>query len=886
MDQRTDSRVRDWDARPFSGGYDGLRDLADGGFSGAVVTVGDTWLFMLNGRIIGLFQGRIEDFEAGDGTVYRAPDPSLPLLFAMEESGGEQQAKYYTNDTPISQAHQQLSDANFTGFIELSENVLSGDYYVVYYGGRSMSCAFVGASERLLTGDEAFQQADDEVGIYEVRSVDVEVVELPDPEPEPADSNSIGGAGSGGGAPASGESRGRDAGGAAGQAGEPAGRDAGRAAGRDDEPAGRDPEPAGRDMGRAPGQDAGGGDTAADAGRRDPAGERDAAGEREPADGQGSAGAAGQDPAGSETGRSANDGTRTEGSSRDGAAPGAADADRPDASRQQPGETGTEPRDDRQRRDGVPEHEPTGDPREPEREPDTGRDDRAGGRPAEEPEERPSEERTAEPDPGASEGEAPERAGRETADRTADTSTNTRASEPDQRGAGGSTGGADAGGTPERQDAGRTGTAASRGLAASAGGTASMQPEPKPPELFDETRRIPSLDPDRTGQDAVNDGASDSSGVSTTAAGTEPTGTTASAGTEPSSADRRSPEAATGGAVRTSESADDAGGGEAVDAAVADEAAGELRSKLADREERIEKLEANLADLRVQRDGLRDERDGLREEVEELEAEIVDLEAEIQTLRDRLNEGTEGRRRLDEEEALRGTNLFVRYDSKSGGTLEDVQAGDVDPEEVNENLRLEHHTQFEADNVAVDGRPFEEFLRDSIYRQYVGWLVQTLPYEIRDTGNVKQLRDLYDALPQVDRAELLGEVQVEYTEDGETYREPRQFDVVLRDRMGDPLLVADLNDSRNPASEDMMAGVVRNATEVGESHDSLAAAMLVTASFFEPGALETADEAAGGGGLMGGSSKASFVKLSRKRGYHLLLVETRDREFHVNVPEL
>ena len=64
MDQRTDSRVRDWDARPFSGGYDALRDLADGGFSGAVVTVGDTWLFMLNGRIIGVFQGRIEDFEA------------------------------------------------------------------------------------------------------------------------------------------------------------------------------------------------------------------------------------------------------------------------------------------------------------------------------------------------------------------------------------------------------------------------------------------------------------------------------------------------------------------------------------------------------------------------------------------------------------------------------------------------------------------------------------------------------------------------------------------------------------------------------------------------------------------------------------------------------
>jgi len=344
------------------------------------------------------------------------------------------------------------------------------------------------------------------------------------------------------------------------------------------------------------------------------------------------------------------------------------------------------------------------------------------------------------------------------------------------------------------------------------------------------------------------------------------------------------PEETTGGAVRASEPATE--GGQAVDAAVASDArTSEQRAELREREERIEELEAELADLRVQRDGLRDERDRLREEVESLEAEIANLEDEVERLRSRLNDGIEGRRRLSPEEALKGTDLFVRYGSKGGGTLEKAHGGEVEKDEVETNLRLEYHTQFEADEVAVDGQPFEAYLDGTVYKQFVEWAIGDVLYEIRDTGQTKGLKDLYDALPQVDRAELLGEVSVEYTEDGEQYSEQRAFDVVLRDRMGNPLLVADLNDSRNPATREMMSAIIGNATDVKETHDSLAASLLVTASFFEPGALEAADEAAGGG-LLGGGSKRSYVRLSRKRGYHLLLVETRDGEFHINVPEL
>ncbi|MFB6268911.1 MAG: hypothetical protein ABEH83_03145, partial [Halobacterium sp.] len=181
MQAHTVERVESWDSRPFSGGFRELHELADREFSGAVVADG-TWLFMLNGRVIGVYEGDIEDFGDADGTVYEAPHPSVALLFSMQERGGETQAKYYTNDTPLSEASETLSDANFTGYIELSENVLSGDYYVVYYGGRSMSAAFVGASEELITGDEAFERADDEVGVYEVKKTPVNVTSIPQVE--------------------------------------------------------------------------------------------------------------------------------------------------------------------------------------------------------------------------------------------------------------------------------------------------------------------------------------------------------------------------------------------------------------------------------------------------------------------------------------------------------------------------------------------------------------------------------------------------------------------------------------------------------------------------------------------------------------------------------
>lgn len=126
--------------------------------------------------------GDIGAFEDASGTIHEAPSPALPLLAVMQERNETVRDSFYTERTALSTVDETLSEGGFTGYVELSENVLSGDYYVVYHAGASMTVAFVGQSERLVDGDEAFQAAIDEVGIYRVRPVDIDPVDLPNPE--------------------------------------------------------------------------------------------------------------------------------------------------------------------------------------------------------------------------------------------------------------------------------------------------------------------------------------------------------------------------------------------------------------------------------------------------------------------------------------------------------------------------------------------------------------------------------------------------------------------------------------------------------------------------------------------------------------------------------
>ena len=751
MDAQRREAITEWDGRSFSDGLAGLGRIVVDGFSGAA-TDGTGWLFFADGKVVGVVDGALDAFADASGTLYRAPDEALPVLFAMQELGGEPRAKYYTNDTPLREADQKLSQGGFTGYIELSENVLSGDYYVAYTGGESMAAAYVGNARRLETGDEAFDLAADEVGIYTVYEVDLDVRPFPD----------------GDGASDSTDAAGADAEDAAAETGDTAG------AGADstDE--------------TGPGDRGESDDRAAEPTNEGDVEARATAADSGPAE------------------RRSDDSTGS---------------DDPTAS---PGPDGS----------STPPHPAEGTARGA---PDRGVD--AGGTTS-----------------GGGNGVSPDAVQIGDAEAAEEVA------------------------TPNGADA-RGDDSATVSAPADAPDSADVFSEEAE---WREQKSIPALDPSEAGdEDRATDERRDASAQRSRS------------GDDRVRSDRR--DSASAG---ESPSPRSTGRSASTPSAVSKrDAAGRADP------EKVQKLEAALEETESERQSLADERDRLaaeREEVaterDELADEVRRLESEVDGLRDERDrlrrELSEARERLPDAErtltpaeARNGTNLFIRYDSKGGTTLADAHGGGAARDALRENLRIEHHTSFETDGLAVDGRPFEEFLRDTIEYGFTRWLVEDLPFEVRGTGNEGSLRDLYDALPEIDRAEIGGTVSVAVQEGGEEVREEREFDLVLRDRMGHPLLVADLNDSRDPTAEGTLEWLVENGRDIAASNETFAGAFAVTESFFESGALETASDAVGGG-LFSRSKRASFVKLSRKQGFHLCLVEARDGGFHMTVPDL
>ncbi|GGC59602.1 DUF7527 domain-containing protein [Haloferax sulfurifontis] len=745
MDSEIIDAVTGWDSAPAERGYGGLRSLADDGFTGAVVA-GMTWGFMLNGRLLGVFDGTVDGFEGESIEAYRAPDPALPLLYAMRETGGDVRAQYYTEETPLQDADGTLSAGGFTGYVELSENVLSGDYYVVYHGGKSMSAAFVGNSRRLITGDEAFERASDEVGIYKVYDVDIDLVDIPggDPDEEADETAGVAAGGVAGGVAPTGDEGAEDA-------------DAPTAT---DEPGAT--ATADEDGDETPEVDDGDGDLVGD--------------EPEPAD---------EEPAPAAS----------------------ADAAASDAEPTEP---------------STPDDGPTG-----------------------------SESDPSEPASGLQSSESTE-ATAPSASRSA------------------------------QADAESRSPTAEGSVVVDAPQKNGEQTSPEPPAADDATgddvfsaeaqwrnaRSIPSLDP----RDAEGESVDGRPGTprshqrnTTHATHRRPSRGGAAAESRPSSEDQP-PQRRSQPDEQTSEEP-------AVDPVEAESL-----------KQRVEALASERDRLESERDALREERDEHRSRAEELEGRVAELESEVERLRGQLDEAgiRSTDRSMSADEALRGTNLFVRYARKGEATLEKAHDGQASREEVVENLRLEHHTTFDTEGLGIDGQPYEEFLHETPEYGFAKWVVTDLLYEIGETGNRSSLAGVFDSIPKADRIELYGSVSIPLG-DGEA--ESRQFDIIVRDQMGEPLFVANLNDSRDPATRPMVTQLIKDSKGVANAKETLGSAFMVTKSFFEPGALEAATEETGGG-LLSRSKRKSFVKLSRKQGYHLCLVEARGGEFHLNVPDL
>jgi len=772
MSMRIVEQVTEWDSVPFDGGYEGLRTLEGQEFSGAVVS-GPAQLFMLNGRVVGILEGDIDDFGTGGGTARQAPHDALPLLAVMQDKTDGPRAQYYTEDTPMSEVDRTLTDGKFTGFVELSENVLSGDYYLVYHQGRSMSVAWVGSSQRLITDDEAFEQANDEVGIYEVLPAEIEPIEIPDPEPD----SGVGGV-----------------------------------AATETDPSPSEREPTTSTTGTATDTDDEFAEPALETDTSDSPGSVSSAGRDESTDrGSGTtpSGPPGSKAAGASQGQAVDSGQSTT-TGRD---------------------TGTEPTAETRSADRS---ETTTDRAVEATDVDTGTE---------------SHERTEEPS-GPSE-------------RAAEASEPATESVRQDRETTGDHGTADAG-TSEPTNETPESTEPSTSDEVTAQSTASAESGSAASAL--ETRSIPSLDPERSSSDTTSTPTPEPTSTGSQSTQSQSTQTEPTPEPEPTTDDQP-----TQSQQPTTSTTPDQRAGKAA----------ELEAELDERESEIRQLESEIRDLSAENEELVAERNRLQSELEEARAEIRRLEEQLDTAEMPATGGVQ----LSATEAIDGTNLFVRYHSKGEATLKKAQKGDVDRSAVEENLRLEYHTQFDAEDAVVDGTEFQTFLRESIHYRFVDWLIRSLLYEIRDTGHTSAMANLYEALPEVDRAELNGQVSVVYTEDGQENRERQQFDVVVRDRMGNPIVVANINDSREPATDGMMTDIVQTAERVGNSSGSLAAAFLVTSSFFEPEALETAEEATSSG-LFSRDKRKSFVNLSRKDGYHLCLLEARNNEFHLAVPEL
>lgn len=361
-------------------------------------------------------------------------------------------------------------------------------------------------------------------------------------------------------------------------------------------------------------------------------------------------------------------------------------------------------------------------------------------------------------------------------------------------------------------------------------------------------RSVPSLDPEKSSRREPEDG-------SATGANTARTTNTAQTTDTASERGRRAESTAETSAEKS----------QAVEATRA-----EYETQISEYEARIETLESELTEA--------DDR------IESLEAELEAVRSERDELRSQLaadDTPSPSRVSLSPTDALAGTSLFIREVSRGEATLEDARDSGVDRETVTENLRIERHTEFEDRDAAVEGESFDSWLSSSGTYAFVEWLVIDLFFEIRSTGSVDALRPLYDALPKIDRISFEDSIAVGSGKDGREV----SFDIVARNKKGNPLVVVDFDRRREPTRAETIEPFVTDASDVCEMNESLAAAIAVTSSYFESDAMATAEEATGTS-LLSRSKHRSYVKLSRTSGYHLCLVEARDESFNLTVPEL
>ncbi|ERG99244.1 MAG: hypothetical protein J07HQX50_00387 [Haloquadratum sp. J07HQX50] len=738
----TESLIAEWETVPITDGYRGLVTLVEREFNG-VITNGNAGIFLLSGNIIGIIDAELEDFESVSLTAARSPDRGLPLLAVMKEADVDPTAQYYTNEQPLAEAIDTLEESGFTGYVELSENVLSGDYYTIFHGGKSTHVAFVGAGGRLITGEDAYEQAIDEVGIYAVHQTPVDIIELPESVTAVKSSN-------------------------------------------DDDLTERedDDRPAKQNSAvshqRSTNTSDRGDDNDADA----------------------------------EAQRNGNDTLKGQAS--------------PETNLSTPAKTADgDSQEETEQIDPNPETEAE----EWQENPDAWQNPSQLGNSGTE-----DTTQTADSDIEANEIERIQ-------------SSNDESLENGEI------------------DAGEDKTASSPAI-----DETDMTPVGESPEAAEQRptdARAQDTDPFLSSEESTQQTVPQASQSQEN----EPTGPMKRTSTSTAPPEDSIPEA-------ENDAIDSSGSSEEIDPLAVER----LRGRLSAFEERLLVMTEQRDELRRRCDTLSNTNQTLRDRIDSLEAKREELSREnheLQTELSAIKEVSSNRESLSPMKALSQTSLFIGYDNQKATTLGNIKQDSASVEELRENISIEYHTEFDTDEVEIEGELYEPFLHGTAAFGFVKWLVTDVPFQIIETNHVAELGGIFNKLDDIDRVGCREMVQVESVDSSFE----GTFDLVLRNTVGEPLFVADIHSSRQPTAAPRVQTMVEKATQVGNINTTLSGAFLITQSFFEPAALRAATEATTNG-LFSWSGRRSYRKLTRKNGFHLSLVERRNGSFHFDLPDI
>jgi len=314
----------------------------------------------------------------------------------------------------------------------------------------------------------------------------------------------------------------------------------------------------------------------------------------------------------------------------------------------------------------------------------------------------------------------------------------------------------------------------------------------------------------------------------------------------------------------------------------------ELMREVARVETTVEERDDRITRLTAEYEGTIGEQadtiDAQQRQIEQLQGQVASLEQTVAHQQAEL----EGEAVIETEElppraAFEQTNLFIRYRDKAGPSLRDFRMQNAAIGKVRENLAVEYHTHFDAARTTIEGESFEAYLHEATEYRFIQWVTGDLLALIEETGNRGAMGPLFEAVTAIDRVELYGEVSASVATEDEPISRP--FDIIARNQVGDPLLVADVNTTPAATTRAMTESMTEKLADLAPAIADIAAGFYVTESFYDPGALQViADQISGG--IIPRTSKRSYVRMGRGRGFHLCLTERRGEQFYLNVPDL